>query len=46
MIGPTDMEKGSSLVGYWVIYVTLTFGLTHDFDLEFFSVKFLNFQEL
>ena len=32
--------KGSTSVGYWVNYATLTFDLTHDLDLGFFKVKF------
>ena len=49
MVGPIDVKrKGSSLVGYWVKYVTLTFDLTHDFDLGYFKVNFeiAPFQEL
>ena len=35
MVGPIDVKwKGSALVGYWVQYVTLTFDLTHDLDLD------------
>ena len=34
MVGPIDLkQKGGALIGYWVNYVTLTFDLTHDFDL-------------
>ena len=41
MVGPIDVKwKGSALVGYGVWYVTLTFDLTHDFDLGCFKVKF------
>ena len=43
MAGPIDVKwKGSSSRGYWVDYVTLTFGLTHGLDLEFIQVKFRN----
>ena len=43
MVGPIDVKrKGSALVGYWVQYVTLTFDLTHDLDLDCFKVKFRN----
>ena len=43
MVGPIDVkQKGSALVGYWVQYVTLTFDLTHDFDLGYFKVEFRN----
>ena len=43
MVGPIDVkQKGSTLVGYWVQYVTLTFDLTHDIDLGCFKVKFRN----
>ena len=43
MVGPIDVKrKGSASVGYWAQYVTLTFDLTHDFDLGCFKVKFRN----
>ena len=43
MVGPIDVKrKGSASVGYWVLYVTLTFDLTHDLDLGCFKVKFQN----
>ena len=43
MVAPIDVkQKGSVLVGCWVQYVTLTFDLTHDLDLECFKVKFRN----
>ena len=43
MLGPIDVKlKGSTLVGYWAQYVTLTFELTHDLDLGCFKVKFRN----
>ena len=43
MIGPIYVKwKGSASVGYWVQYVTLTFDLTHNFDLGCFKVKFRN----
>ena len=43
MVGPIDVKrKGSASVGYWVQYVTLTFGLTHDLDLGCFKVKYRN----
>ena len=43
MVSPIDVKwKGSALVGYWVQYMTLTFGLTHDLDLGCFNVKFQN----
>ena len=43
MVGLIDVKrKGSVLVGCWVQYVTLTFDLTHDFDLGCFKVKFRN----
>ena len=35
-------QKGSTSFGYWVYYVTLTFDLSEDLDLEFFNNKFLN----
>ena len=35
-------NEGCESVGYWVNYVTLTFDLTHDLDLEFFNVKIWN----
>ena len=38
MVGLIDVKrKGGASVGYWVNYVTLTFDLTHDLDLWFFS---------
>ena len=41
MVGPIDVkQKGDASVGYWVIYMTLTFDLNHDLDLWFFKVKF------
>ena len=50
MVGPIDVkQKGGASVGYWVNYVTLTFDLTHDLDLLFFSrsnFKIAVFQEL
>ena len=43
MVGPIDVKlKGNASVGYWVQFVTLTFDLTHDFDLGCFKVKFRN----
>ena len=43
MAGPIDVKrKGSALVRYWVWYVPLTFGLSHDLDLGCFRVKFRN----
>ena len=43
MVDPIDVKrKGSASVGYWAQYVTLTFDLTHDFDLGCFKVKFRN----
>ena len=43
MVGPIDLKwKGSASGGYYVNYVTLTFDLTHNLDLEFFRVKFWN----
>ena len=43
MVGSIDMkQKGSTLVGYWVNCVTLTFDLTHELDLGFFMVKVWN----
>ena len=43
MVGPIDVKrKGNASVGYLVQYVTLTFDLTHDFDLGYFKVKFRN----
>ena len=43
MVSPIDVKrKGSALVGYWVQYMTLTFGLTDDLDLGCFKVKFQN----
>ena len=43
IVGPIDMkQKGGASVGYWVNFVTLTFDLTHDINLEYFKVKFLN----
>ena len=43
MFGPIDVKrKGSTLVGCWVQYATLTFDLTHDLDLGCFKVKFWN----
>ena len=34
MVGPIDVKwKGGASVGYWVNHMTLTFDLTHDFDL-------------
>ena len=43
MAGPINVKrKGSALVGYWVLYVTLTFDVTHDLDLGCFKVKFRN----
>ena len=43
MVGLIDVKrKGRASVGYWVQYVTLTFDLTHDLDLECFKVKFRN----
>ena len=43
MVGLIDVErKGSALVGYWVQYMTSTFGLTHDLDLGCFKVNFRN----
>ena len=36
------MWKGNALIGNWVNHVTLAFGLTSDFDLRFFKVKFRN----
>ena len=43
MVTPIDVKrKGSALDGYWVQYMTLTFGLTHDLDLACFKVKFQN----
>ena len=41
MVGPIDVKrKRSAFLGYWTYYLTLTFDLTHDLDLEFFKVKF------
>ena len=43
MVDPIDVKwKGSALVGYWIQYVTSTFDLTHDLDLESLKVKFRN----
>ena len=43
MLDTIDVKrKGSALGGYWVQYVTLTFGLTHVLDRGCFMVKFLN----
>ena len=43
MDGPIAVKrKGSASVGYWVLYVLLTFDLTHDLDLGCFKVKFRN----
>ena len=43
MVGPIVVKrKGSTSVGYWAQYVTLTFDLTHDLDLGCFKVKFRN----
>ena len=43
MVGPIDVKrKGSTWVGYWVYYVTLTFDLTHDLPLGCLKVKFQN----
>ena len=43
MVSPIHVKrKGSASVGYWVQYVTLTFDLTYDLDLECFKVKFWN----
>ena len=33
-------HKGSASVGYWVIYVILTFGLTDNLDLIFSRLNF------
>ena len=41
MVGPIDVKrKGGASVGYWVNYVTLNFGLTHDLDLVVSKSKF------
>ena len=41
VVGLIDVkQKGGLSVGYWVNYVTLTFDLTHDLDLEIFKVNF------
>ena len=43
MVGLIDAKrKGSASVGYWILYVTLTFDLTYDLDLGCFKVKFRN----
>ena len=43
MAGPMDVKrKRNALVRYWVWYVPLTFGLSHDLDLGCFRVKFRN----
>ena len=43
MVGPIAVKrKGSTSVGYWAEYVTLTFDLTQDLDLVCFKVKFQN----
>ena len=43
MVGQINMKwKGSTLVGYWVSYLTLTFDPTHDLGLEVFKVEFWN----
>ena len=43
MVGLIDAkQKESASIGYWLYYVTLTFDLTHDLDLGFFKVNFLN----
>ena len=43
MVGPIDVKrKRSTLSGYSVQYMNLTFDLTHDLDLGCFKVKFRN----
>ena len=38
MVGPIDVkQKGGASVGFWVNHMTLTFDLTHDLDLWFWS---------
>ena len=43
MACPIDVtQKWRASVGYWVSYVTLAFGLTHDLVFGFFKIKFRN----
>ena len=43
MVDPIDVKrKGAASIGYWINYMTLNFDPTHEFDLRFFKVKFLN----
>ena len=43
MVGPIDVkQKGSTSVGYWAQYMTLTLDLTDDLHLGYFKVKFRN----